>query len=145
LGETPAGASSAVNGRACRRRQAAGGFCATTIAAIYRDRWEIELYFKTIKQHLKIKTFVGTSENAIRIQIWTALTALLLLRWLHHLSQAAWSFSVLAPMLRLSLFVYRPMLDWLKHPFGQPPEPDDGGGGVQLEFPFPGFGQPKRA
>jgi len=145
LGETPAGASSAVNGRACRRRQAAGGFCATTIAAIYRDRWEIELYFKTIKQHLKIKTFVGTSENAIRIQIRTALIALLLLRRLHHLSQAAWSFSVLAPMLRFSLFVYRPMLDWLKHPFGQPPEPDDGGGGVQLEFPFPGFGQPKRA
>jgi len=73
LGETPAGASSAVNGRARRRRQAAGGFCATTIAAIYRDRWEIELFFKTIKQHLKIKTFVGTSENAIRIQIRTAL------------------------------------------------------------------------
>jgi len=120
-------------------------FGATTIAAIYKDRWEIELFFKTIKQHLKIKTFVGTSENAIRIQIWTALTALLLLRWLHHLSQAAWSFSVLASILRLSLFVYRPLLDWLKHPFGQPLEPDDGGGGVQLEFPFPGFGQPKRA
>ena len=145
LGETPAGASSAVNGRACRRRQAAGGFCATTIAAIYRDRWEIELFFKTIKQHLKIKTFVGTSENAIRIQIRTALIALLLLRRLDHLSRAAWSSSVLASMLRLSLFVYRPLLDWLKHPFGQPPEPDDGGGGVQLELPFPGFGQPKRA
>jgi len=47
-------------------------FGATTIAAIYKDRWEIELFFKALKQNLKVKTFVGTSENALRIQIWTA-------------------------------------------------------------------------
>lgn len=53
---------------------------AATIAAIYRDRWQIELFFKAIKQSLRIKTFIGTSENAVRIQIWTALIAMLLLR-----------------------------------------------------------------
>jgi len=49
------------------------GFGATTIAAIYRDGWKIELFFKALKQNLRIKTFVGTSENALRIQIWTTL------------------------------------------------------------------------
>ena len=58
------------------------GFGATTIASIYKDRWEIEIFFKTIKQNLKIKTFVGTSRNALLIQIWTALTAILLLKYL---------------------------------------------------------------
>ena len=48
-------------------------FGATTIGRIYRDRWEIELFFKVLKQHLKIKTFVGTSSNALKTQIWTAL------------------------------------------------------------------------
>jgi hypothetical protein len=58
------------------------GFGATTISSIYKDRWEIELFFKTLKQNLKVKTFVGTSENALRIQIWTALIAMLMLKWL---------------------------------------------------------------
>jgi IS4 transposase len=56
-------------------------FGSTTIAAIYKDRWEIELFFKALKQNLKVKSFVGTSENALRIQIWTALIAILLLKW----------------------------------------------------------------
>jgi hypothetical protein len=56
------------------------GFAASTIAAIYKERWQIELFFKAIKQNLKIKTFVGTSPNAVRIQIWTALIAILLLK-----------------------------------------------------------------
>jgi IS4 transposase len=60
-------------------------FGATTIAAIYKERWQIELLFKALKQNLTVKTFVGTSENALRIQIWTALTALLLLKWLRPL------------------------------------------------------------
>jgi IS4 transposase len=47
-------------------------FAATTISAIYKDRWKIELFFKDLKQNLKVKTFVGTSENALFIQIWTA-------------------------------------------------------------------------
>jgi IS4 transposase len=53
---------------------------AGTIAAIYKQRWLIELFFKAIKQNLKIKTFVGGSANAVHIQIWTALIAILLLK-----------------------------------------------------------------
>lgn len=96
-------------------------FGSTTIAAIYKDRWEIELFFKALKQNLKVKSFVGTSENALRIQIWTALIAILLLKWLHHLSQAKWSLSNLASMLRLNLFTYRDLTAWLDNPFGTPP------------------------
>jgi len=96
-------------------------FGSTTIAAIYKDRWEIELFFKALKQNLKVKTFVGTNENALRIQIWTALIAILLLKWLHHLSQAKWSLSNLAAMLRMNLFTYRDLNAWLDNPFGTPP------------------------
>jgi hypothetical protein len=96
-------------------------FGATTIAAIYKDRWEIELFFKALKQNLKVKSFVGTSRNALLIQIWTALIAMLLLKWLHHLSQAKWSFSNLASMLRLNLFTYRDLRRRLENPFGTPP------------------------
>ena len=96
-------------------------FGSTTIAAIYKERWEIELFFKALKQNLTVKTFVGTSENALRIQIWTALIALLLLKWLHHLSKANWSLSNLASMLRLNLFTYRELAQWLDNPMGTPP------------------------
>jgi hypothetical protein len=96
-------------------------FAASTLAAIYKERWEIELFFKALKQNLKIKTFVGTTENALHIQIWTALIAMLLLKWLHHLSKANWSLSNLATMLRLNLFTYRDLREWLHNPFGTPP------------------------
>jgi hypothetical protein len=114
-------------------------FGATTISAIYKDRWEIETFFKTLKQHLKVKTFIGTSENALRIQIWTALIALLLLKYLHHLSRFGWSLSNLATMLRLNLFTYRDLVKWLHDPFGQPPAPP------VIQLPLPGFGQPVAA
>jgi len=96
-------------------------FGPTTIAAIYKDRWEIELFFKALKQNLKVKSFVGTSRNALLIQIWTALIAILLLKWLHHLSKAKWSLSNLASMLRLNLFTYRDLSQWIDNPFGTPP------------------------
>jgi hypothetical protein len=115
------------------------GFGASTIAAIYKDRWQIELFFKMLKQNLKIKSFVGTSENALRIQIWTALIALLLLKWLHHLSQARWSFSNLACLLRLNLFTHRNLHQWLDNPYNTPPEEEYP---EQLLLDFPGFGQP---
>jgi hypothetical protein len=111
-------------------------FGSTTIAAIYKDRWEIEIFFKTLKQHLKVKTFIGTSENALRIQIWTAMIALLLLKYLHHLSKFGWSMSNLATMLRLNLFTYRDLLDWLHDPFGKPPAQP------AFQMRLPGFGQP---
>ncbi|MGA9752308.1 MAG: IS4 family transposase [Acidobacteriota bacterium] len=96
-------------------------FGPTTIAEIYRERWQIELFFKALKQNLKVRSFVGTSENALRIQIWTALISMLLLKWLHHLSKAGWSLSNLATMLRLNLFTYRDLIEWLDDPFHTPP------------------------
>lgn len=96
-------------------------FGPTTIAAIFKDRWKIELFFKALKQNLTVKSFVGTSENALRIQIWTALIALLLLKWLHHLSKANWSLSNLASLLRLNLFTYRDLIQWLHQPLQTPP------------------------
>jgi len=63
------------------------GFGSTTISAIYKDRWQIELFFKALKQNLKVKTFVGTTENALYIQIWTALIAMLLIKYLQFKSK----------------------------------------------------------
>lgn len=97
------------------------GFGATTISAIYKDRWQIEIFFKTIKQNLKIKTFVGTSSNALMIQIWTALIAILILKYLQFLSRFAWSLSNLVAMLRYNLFTYRDLWIWINNPFEPPP------------------------
>lgn len=116
-------------------------FGATTISAIYKDRWEIELFFKALKQNLKVRTFVGTSENALRIQIWTALIVLVLLKWLKHLSHESWSLSNLASMVRINLFTYRDLRKWLRESFGRAPDIPDDGAGEQLYLPLPGFGQ----
>lgn len=82
-------------------------FAASTIAQIYKSRWQIELFFKALKQNLRVKTFVGTSANALQIQIWTALIALLLLKYLQLRARFGWSLSNLAALLRQQLFVYR--------------------------------------
>jgi len=95
---------------------------ATTIAAVYKERWQIELLFKALKQSLRIKTFVGTSANAVMVQIWTALIAILLLRYLQLRSSFAWSLSNLVALLRQQLFVYRDLAAWLNQPFAPPPE-----------------------
>ena len=79
-------------------------FGATTIAAIYKDRWEVELFFKGLKQLCKIKTFVGTSANAVKTQVWTALIAMLVLKYLQLKSSFSWSLSTLAALLRQQLF-----------------------------------------
>jgi len=97
-------------------------FGATTIAAIYKDRWQIELFFKALKQNLKVKTFVGTSANALKIQLWTALIALLLLKYLQLKARFAWSLANLVALLRLCLFTYRDLWAWLDQPFEGPPE-----------------------
>lgn len=95
-------------------------FGATTIAAIYKDRWQIEIFFKTIKQNLRIKTFVGTSPNALLIQIWTALIAVLILKYLKFKSSFLWSLSNLVAMLRYNLFTYRDLWTWIDQPFEPP-------------------------
>jgi hypothetical protein len=96
-------------------------FGATTIASIYKDRWQIEIFFKTIKQNLKIKTFVGTSRNALLTQIWTALIAILVLKYLKFRSTLGWSLSNLVAMLRYNLFTYLDLWTWLDNPFETPP------------------------
>lgn len=96
-------------------------FGSTTISAIYKDRWQIEIFFKTIKQSLKIKTFVGTSPNALKTQIWTALIAILLLKYLKFRSRFAWSISNLIATLRYNLFTYRDLWAWIDSPYEIPP------------------------
>jgi len=97
-------------------------FGASTIAAIYKDRWQIEMFFKALKQNLKVKTFVGTSANAVRIQIWTALIAMLLLKYLQFKSRLGWALSNLVALLRWNLFTYRDLWAWLDNPYETPPE-----------------------
>jgi hypothetical protein len=96
-------------------------FGAMTIAAIYKDRWAIENFFKALKQYLKIKTFVGTSANAVKIQIWTALIAILLLKYMQLKSTMGWSLSNLSALLRMNLFTYRDLWAWINRPFETPP------------------------
>jgi hypothetical protein len=98
-------------------------FAAETIAEIYKERWQIELFFKALKQNLVLRSFVGVNENAIRVQIWTALIALLLLKWLHYMSACRWSLGNLAATLRLNLFTYRELRDFLNSPWDPPPPP----------------------
>jgi hypothetical protein len=98
---------------------------ASTIAEIYKDRWQIEVFFKLIKQNLRIKSFVGTSANAVWIQIWTALIAMLVIRFLQLKAKFGWSFSNLVYFLRMNLLVYRDLWEWLHEPFTvPPPQPD---------------------
>jgi transposase len=94
---------------------------ALTIALIYKARWQVELFFKALKQTLKIKTFVGTSANAVRTQVWTALIAMLVLKYLQLKSKYSWSLSTLAALLRQQLFFYRDLYVWLDDPLQAPP------------------------
>jgi len=108
-------------------------FAASTIGAIYKDRWQIELFFKALKQNLRVKTFVGTSENALYIQIWTALIAMLLIKFMQFKAAIKWSLSNLVAFLRWNLFTYRNLWDWLDRPEDTPPlEPAPS----QLALPF---------
>jgi len=115
-------------------------FGATTISAIYKDRWQIELFFKALKQNLKVKTFVGTTENALFIQIWTALIAMLLIKYLSFKAKFGWSLSNLVALLRWNLFTYRDLWEWIDHPFDVLPIVPES---VQYLLPFKGLGQHK--
>ena len=110
------------------------GFAASTIAAVYHQRWQIELFFKALKQNLRIKTFVGTSPNALQIQIWTALIALLVLKYLQLRARFGWSLSNLAALLRQQLFVYRDLIAWIDEPFQPPPLLDPGAEQLALSW-----------
>jgi hypothetical protein len=98
------------------------GLGASTVAAIYKERWQIELLFKALKQNLRIKTFVGTNPNAVKTQIWSALIALLLMRYLQLRSKFGWSLSNLVALLRMNLFTHRDLNAWVDQPFEVPPD-----------------------
>lgn len=77
---------------------------AKTIADIYKSRWQVELFFKWIKQNLKIKTFLGTSRNAVMIQIWIALITMLILSYMKFLTKLGQSIMQIQRLLQLNLF-----------------------------------------
>jgi hypothetical protein len=91
---------------------------ASTIAAVYKERWQVELFFKAIKQNLRVKTFVGTSPNAVRTQIFSAMITMLLLRFLQLKSRFGWHLSNLVALLRMNLFTHRDLWKWINQPFG---------------------------
>jgi len=96
------------------------------------------LPYSALKQNLKVKTFVGTTKNALYIQIWTALIAVLLIKYLQFKSKFEWSLSNLVAFLRWNLFTYRDLWEWIDTPFDVlplVPEP------VQYTLPLPGLGQ----
>jgi hypothetical protein len=104
---------------------------AKTISELYRYRWEIETFFRTVKQNLKIKSFIGTSENAVLIQIWSALITILLLSVLKAKALYKWHMSNMVGFIRLNLFVKIDLFEWLNHPFIQKNAPP---GQIQLDL-----------
>jgi len=88
-----------------------------TIAQIYKDRWQIEIFFKSLKQQLKVKSFVGTSKNALLSQLWIALITYLLLSYLKFKSKFKWSIYTLCSILPINIFSKRGLFDWLNDPF----------------------------
>ena len=88
-----------------------------TIAELYKSRWNIEIFFRDIKQLLHIKSFIGTSENAVMIQIWTALITILILKVLKALAKYNWHLSNLVAFIRLNMFVKIDLQRWLDKPF----------------------------
>jgi hypothetical protein len=80
---------------------------AATIAAVYKDRWQVELFFKAIKQNLKINAFVGTSRNAVLTQIWIAMITYLLLAFARHSAKAGWTVQQIMRVIQLNLFERR--------------------------------------
>jgi hypothetical protein len=95
---------------------------ARTISELYKGRWNIEAFFKMLKQQLKIKTFIGTSLNAVMIQIWTAMTTILLMKYLKQRGKYNWSMSNLIAFLRMGLFLKLNLQQWLDKPFKPPDE-----------------------
>jgi len=94
-----------------------------TIGELYKSRWQVEVFFRDVKQLLHIKSFIGTSENAVMIQIWTALITILILKALKAQSKYSWYLSNLVAFIRLNLFTKIDLKMWLDHPFEKQSEP----------------------
>jgi hypothetical protein len=93
---------------------------ANTIGELYKSRWQVEIFFREIKQLLHIKSFIGTSENAVMIQIWTALITILILKALKAMAKFNWYLSNLVAFIRLNLFVKIDLQQWIDKPFEEP-------------------------
>jgi len=93
---------------------------ALAVADLYRQRWQIETFFRWIKQNLKIKAFYGTSENAVLIQIWTALIAYLLLLWLKVKSRLGWSILELTRLVQNLIMERQNLWELLRPPSTDP-------------------------
>ena len=98
---------------------------ANTISELYKSRWQIEIFFREIKQNLHIKSFIGTTENAVMIQIWTALITILILKALKAMAKYSWQLSNLIAFIRLNIFVKINLQNWLDRPFEEPDELKD--------------------
>jgi hypothetical protein len=89
---------------------------ASTIASLYKKRWQIEILFKRFKQNYPLKYFLGDSENAVKIQIWCSLIADLLIKIIRSIAAKKWSFSNLASLIRIHLMTYIDLFSFLKNP-----------------------------
>lgn len=96
---------------------------ANTVGELYKCRWQIEIFFREIKQLLHIKSFIGTTENAVMIQIWTAMISILILKMLKATARFNWYLSNLVAFIRLNLFVKIQLQLWLDEPFTEPKKP----------------------
>jgi len=97
-------------------------YSSRTIAALYKARWDVELFFRDLKQLLHVKTFIGTSENAVQIQIWTALIAILLLKYLKMTAKFGWHLSNLVQSIRTNCFAKIDLFQWIDEPLTPPPQ-----------------------
>ena len=112
-------------------------WAASTIAELYKARWEVELLFKELKQTLQLQDFYGENENAVAWQIWAALLTHLVLRWLKYKSGAACSYSRFAALVRAIVWLKKDAMAILRS-YGIAPPPDPGG--VASGMPYlPGF------
>ena len=94
---------------------------ANTISELYKSRWQIEIFFREIKQNLHIKSFIGTTQNAVMIQIWTALITILILKALKAMAKHKWHLSNLIAFIRLNIFVKINLQNWLDKPLEESP------------------------
>jgi len=104
---------------------------AKTIADIYKARWQVELFFKCIKQNLKIKAFIGTSRNAVLTQIWIAMCTYLILMYIKFCNNISSSLQQVLRLLQINIFERRDLIELLK---GSPPLPDDEQSQQSLKF-----------
>jgi len=98
-------------------------FAASTIAQIYKLRWEIEKFFRWIKQNLKITAFFGTSKNAVLLQVWAAMIYYLLLHFIEFQTKIAWGIQELSRRIRATLLENRSLLDLLSDNFTSAKKP----------------------